>query len=126
MTLSVVNPITPAIGRTQTILFRPFAIGKWFVLGFSAFLAELGGNGSGGGMNFNCSGNPLSGTSKGDFEEIGTWIQDNVGLVAALMVAVLAIGIGLGLLFTWLGSRGEGEPALNRFPPQTSRCGLGR
>lgn len=41
--------------RMVIILFRPFDLGKWFVIGFSAFLAGLldGGNGYNGGYNGN-------------------------------------------------------------------------
>ncbi len=39
MALSVTNPISAALDRTKRILFKPFDIGKWFVLGFCAFLA---------------------------------------------------------------------------------------
>ena len=48
--VSVIDPIGPAIERVRTVLFRPFDLGKWFVIGFSAWLANLGrGQGGGGG-----------------------------------------------------------------------------
>jgi hypothetical protein len=47
--VSVIDPITPAIDRVKLILFRPFDMGKWFVIGFCAWLAYLGGGGGGGG-----------------------------------------------------------------------------
>ena len=52
MRISVIDPISPAIERTKLVLFQPFDLGKWFKLGFCAFLvlqrnglilAELGG-----------------------------------------------------------------------------------
>ena len=46
MKISVINPISPAIERTKLVLFRPFDLGKWFKLGFCAFLATLGEGGS--------------------------------------------------------------------------------
>lgn len=42
------EPISPSIQWAQKMLFRPFSAGKWFVLGFCAFLARLAG---GGGVN---------------------------------------------------------------------------
>ncbi len=47
--ISVIDPINPAIERVRTILFRPFDLGKWFVIGFCAWLAQLGNAGGGGG-----------------------------------------------------------------------------
>ena len=47
--VSVVEPLTPAIERVKTVLFRPFDLGKWFVIGFCAWLAQLGKYEGGGG-----------------------------------------------------------------------------
>jgi len=49
--VSVIDPIGPAFERVKTILFRPFDLGKWFTIGFCAWLAYLvsGGGGGGGG-----------------------------------------------------------------------------
>ena len=53
MSISVTDPIGRAINRAKYITFQPFDIGKWFVLGFIAWLAALGeGGGFGGGGNF--------------------------------------------------------------------------
>ncbi|MEA2734895.1 MAG: hypothetical protein QOE14_1346 [Humisphaera sp.] len=52
MLKSVTEPVSLAYERTAQILFKPFSIGKWFVLGFCAWLAQLG-EGGGGGNNFN-------------------------------------------------------------------------
>jgi hypothetical protein len=50
--ISVIDPISPAIERVRTILFKPFDLRKWFVIGFCAWLAYLGkGGGGGGGPN---------------------------------------------------------------------------
>ena len=43
MTISATNPIAKAFEHTQRVLFQPFDLKKWFVLGFAAFLATLGG-----------------------------------------------------------------------------------
>ena len=37
MSISVVDPISPAIERTRLVLFQPFDLGKWFILGFVPF-----------------------------------------------------------------------------------------
>ncbi len=48
--ISVVDPVIPAIERVKTILFRPFDLGKWFVIGFCAWLAGQTRPGGGGGQ----------------------------------------------------------------------------
>lgn len=53
MALSVIDPISPSIERTKQILFRPFDLGKWFLLGFTAFLATLGQGGGSFPTSFN-------------------------------------------------------------------------
>lgn len=58
--VSVIEPITPAIERVKTVLFRPFDLGKWFVIGLSAWLAQFGQNGGGGGGGGRGGGGPVS------------------------------------------------------------------
>jgi hypothetical protein len=53
MAKSVTEPISQAYERTVQMLFKPFDIKKWFVLGFAAFLSQLGEGGGGGGNNIN-------------------------------------------------------------------------
>jgi hypothetical protein len=48
--VSVISPIGPSIRRIKEILFQPFELKKWFVIGFCAWLAKLG---EGGRFNFN-------------------------------------------------------------------------
>ena len=55
MNISPLNPIGPAWNRMLKILFKPFDLKKWLILGFCVFLAQCGtgGNaGGGGGGNF--------------------------------------------------------------------------
>jgi hypothetical protein len=53
MAISVTDPIGWALTRTGRMLFKPFDGRKWFVLGFCAWLANLG---VGGGPNINLRG----------------------------------------------------------------------
>jgi hypothetical protein len=103
--ISITDPIRPAIAHTKRILFEPFRAGKWFVLGFSAFLAQLG---TGGTFNFN--GNPFSRPSRGalpDFTRITTWISEHLPLVLALGMVLFVLILALSVLFQWLSSRGQ-------------------
>ena len=46
--ISVTAPVSAALERVKQVLFRPFDLGKWFVIGFCAWLALLGQQGGGG------------------------------------------------------------------------------
>ncbi|MCE1203128.1 MAG: hypothetical protein LWW79_00755 [Holophagaceae bacterium] len=104
--VSVTEPIQPAIAHAKRILFEPFSARKWFVLGFSAFLAHLGG----GGGSFNYNGNPFDRSSSGatpDLSPVTSWISEHLPLVIALAVVLFILMLAMAVLFQWLGSRGQ-------------------
>lgn len=108
--VSVIDPISPAIDRVKTILFRPFDMGKWFVIGFCAWLAFLGsGGGGGGGPNFNFGGGQQR--HGPDFQEAfhsaKEFLIDNLFWILPLAIAVTVVMIIIGLVITWLSSRGH-------------------
>ena len=103
MALSVTDPIGAALDRTKRILFKPFDIGKWFVLGFCAFLAYLGEGGGGGGGG----GNPGGGGGGPSGAEVIDWIQANLGVIIVVGLIVLIVMFVIGLLIIWLRSRGK-------------------
>ena len=117
--VSVVEPLTPAIERVKTVLFRPFDIRKWFVIGFCAWLAELGkhegGSGSGGGdhggVNFRWSGEGiLEDIDRAVNDALATvreFVEANMSWIIPVAILVLMVIVGLWLLFTWLSSRGR-------------------
>ena len=103
--ISITDPIQPAIAHARRILFQPFSARKWFVLGFSAFLAQLG---EGGSYNFN--GNPFDHSASGggtDFNSVTTWISEHLPLVIALAILIFLSILALSVLFQWLSSRGQ-------------------
>ena len=103
--ISITDPIQPALEHTKRILFRPFSARKWFVLGFSAFLAQLGGGGS---FNYN-GGNPFdrhSGPTGPDLGPVKAWIAAHLPLVIAAGAVLFVLMLALVVLFQWLGSRG--------------------
>ncbi|MEP6685738.1 MAG: hypothetical protein ABJB22_03090, partial [Verrucomicrobiota bacterium] len=55
--IEIFKPFGEAFELTTKILFQPFDIGKWFVIGFAAFLANLSG-----GMNLNFNPRSLKNT----------------------------------------------------------------
>jgi hypothetical protein len=103
--ISITDPIQPAIDHTRRLLFEPFNLQKWLVLGFCAFLAHLG---SGGSYNFN--GNPFNQTRHGDqpdFSAVGSWISEHLPLIIGLGVILFVFILALAILFQWLSSRGQ-------------------
>ena len=96
--------------RMKQILFNPFDIGKWFVLGFTAWLATLveansGGGGSGGTGDLSDAGN------EPEVEEVinegFSWVQENIEVVFGIGAIIVAIVIVVVVLLTWVQSRGK-------------------
>ncbi|MBN1391492.1 MAG: hypothetical protein JW947_01665 [Sedimentisphaerales bacterium] len=109
--ISVIDPIDPAIQRVKQILFRPFDLGRWFIIGFCAWLAYLGagGGGGGGGGNWNASRGPD--VHKAEIAEnvnaVKEYFWDNLLWIVPTGVIIIAAVICLGLLIAWLSSRGK-------------------
>jgi hypothetical protein len=102
--VSVTAPIQLAITHTKRILFQPFSARKWLVLGFSAFLAQLGGG------NYRFNGNPFDHSHRhlvSDFSPITTWISGHLPLVIGLAAVFFIVALALAILFQWLSSRGQ-------------------
>lgn len=107
--ISVIEPIGEAIEKTKQILFRPFDIGKWFAIGFCAWLATLG-NGGGGGFNFGGPGNRSGGTAHDFRQEINNAkdaILENLPVVISVAAVVIVLILALTLVLMWLKSRGQ-------------------
>lgn len=107
MPLSVSNPISKAFSRMKEILFQPFGLSKWFILGLPAFLAYLG---EGGGTNFNMPSGGGGGGGPGGrhpFEDFFEWIENNLGTVILLGLVLTAVIIAISLVIIWLRCRGK-------------------
>lgn len=102
--VSVIDPISPAIERVKLMLFKPFNLSRWFTIGFCAWLAFLGqGGGGGGGSNFRF---PTK-HDQAEFQHVKEFFIDNLSwLIPAAIIGVILI-IVLWLVFTWLSSRGR-------------------
>jgi hypothetical protein len=106
VTVSVVDPIGPAFEAVKIILFRPFDLGKWFIIGFCAWLAQLGsanGGGSGGGGGDGSRYNP----AHGQFGQAKEYVLANLEWIVPLVIVGVVVGIALWFVFTWLSSRGQ-------------------
>jgi hypothetical protein len=113
--ISVTEPVSPALERVKTMLFKPFDLGKWFTIGFCAWLAFLGEGGSGGGgINnaFNNNSNAGNGGAAGDslrhaYHQARDYVVDNLGWIVPAAAAAVILLLALWLLILWLSSRGK-------------------
>ena len=106
MNISYSDPLTKGWARMKKILFSPFDLNKWFMIGFTAFLAGLadcqGGKG----------GNKTTGKDMdiGDIAEFPAtawnWFLDHAWWATLIVFGIFVIFV-LALLFNWLSSRGK-------------------
>lgn len=114
--------------RMKDILFHPFNLGKWFTLGFCAWVISLGGQ-NGGGINFSSNlknYNRASGNSTATFwahmDQIlngddGTFVSRTaetfnippmaIVILVCIVIAIILLTFALIILFTWLRFRFE-------------------
>ena len=103
--ISVTAPVGSAMERVKTMLFRPFDLGKWFVVGFCAWLATLGQQGFGGGGGFH---QPWNGTNaRHSLEQAKDYVVNNLNWLLPLVAAVVLVGLVVGVLIVWVSSRGQ-------------------
>ena len=105
MQIEYATPLSKGYNRMKAALFQPFDIKKWFVVGFTAFLAGLmNGNNGGGGGN-----------SHGGIHDFGdileapytawNWLHENAGWFVLILFGIAAIFV-LVIILTWISSRG--------------------
>jgi hypothetical protein len=108
--ISVTTPVSSALERVKQVLFRPFDLGRWFIIGFCAWLALLGEQGGGGGIgNYNFGphhGQDGNGFMR-EFERVKDYVMTNLYWIVPLAVTLVVLALALGLLFLWLSSRGK-------------------
>jgi len=97
--IQIFRPFGEAFELMKKILFHPFDLKKWFVVGFAAWLANLGG----GGGSFNYPYNEREDAHK--LNETISQIPHPIlitGICALIVVVLLLI-----VLFAWLRARGR-------------------
>jgi hypothetical protein len=116
---SAADAISPAVERSQQLLFRPFKAEKWFALGFTVFMAQCAEGGGGGSMpNLPSPGSTGSrGGSPGGlglgaefqrmFNDAIQSFRDNLGLYLMIGAGVLLFALAIGLFITWFSSRAK-------------------
>jgi hypothetical protein len=98
-TISVIEPVNEAIERTKTILFKPFNLEKWFIIGFCAWLADLFQGGFGG---FNCRFN-----NKEDFSKAIEFCKAHIIFAVSSAIVAVILFVAVILVILWLSSRGK-------------------
>lgn len=84
------------------MLFRPFEAGRWFALGFTAWLAQLGSNGA----SFNFNVDPDTEEGEAIIGLLVEFVREHAALAISIGVAILVALLVLGLVFLWLRCRG--------------------
>jgi hypothetical protein len=101
--IEIFKPFGEAFEAMKKILFQPFDLKKWFVIGFAAWLSNLGGSGN---YNFNYR--------NGDWKDlpIVQELRDTIHqiphpLLVLILVVFVAVIFALIIVFTWLRARGR-------------------
>jgi hypothetical protein len=108
--ISVTEPVSPALERVKTMLFKPFDLGKWFAIGFCAWLALLGEGGGGGGFNNGVNfdnRNPSAESFRHGYHQARNYVLENLAWIVPTVAAVVILMLALWLLILWLSSRGK-------------------
>jgi len=108
MNIQYVEPLSNGWKRMKKALFQPFDLGKWFTIGFTAFLAFLldGYGGSRGNGDFGKKSNADL-DSIFNFPGIALeWLNNHQVWFTLIIFGIILLFI-LGIVLTWLSSRGK-------------------
>ncbi len=104
--IEIFKPFGEALELTKKILFQPFDLAKWFVIGFAAFLASLSG-----GMGFNFNGFNRKQDWNWKFTSFRHGVMETTAHWPAWVIPLIAVGVLFVLAFVvlcmWLGARGR-------------------
>jgi len=112
MNISYSRPLELGWQRMKRALFQPFDLGRWMVLGFTAWLAQLadgGSGGSGGQDGLNLRHEWDDDGVRESFGGAWSWLTDIVGSpVGVVLVALVAVTfLVIVALILWISSRGR-------------------
>ena len=115
MDIKFVGPLQNAIERMRSMLFRPFNLELWCVMGFTAWLARLWDNAGGGAGNgwrnrlqMDAGDRDVIFHGGPDRWEVGDFDWWGLsGLEAGIIVLLVMFGLAIAVLLAWLSSRGE-------------------
>ncbi|MCE5341009.1 MAG: hypothetical protein LLF92_07765 [Planctomycetaceae bacterium] len=101
--ISVVSPVGEAIEKTKQLLFKPFNLEKWFVIGFCAWLATLFNSGPSF-PNLNFSNHQDAGQ---EWSKASEFIHQNILLIGIAGSVIALFIITFLLVLLWLNCRGH-------------------
>jgi hypothetical protein len=104
--IEIFKPFGEALELTKKILFQPFDLAKWCVMGFAAFLASLSS-----GMSFNFNGFGRNQDWNWKFTSVRRDMVETTahwpGWVIPLIVIAALVVLVLVVVCMWLGARGR-------------------
>jgi hypothetical protein len=98
-------PLSKGWSRMKKALFQPFDLGKWFTIGFTAFLAGLAdfhGNGGGSGSKGRFSWDDLLNFP----HTVQDWLETHPIYFVLIVIGAVVLFVVM-VVFTWLSSRGK-------------------
>jgi hypothetical protein len=98
--VTVIGPLDPAWNGMKRILFKPFDMGNWFALGFSAWLATLGETGG----SFNIPGSLGEGEGA---DAASQAVAENLGLVLVVASIAFIFVVAIAMVLVWASCRGK-------------------
>jgi hypothetical protein len=106
--MSVTRPVGQAMDRVKKVLFQPFDVGRWLVIGFCAWLASLGqGGGFPGGFHFGEHHGHGRHSLREGLEQARDYVLHNIAWIAPLAIALILVSLTIWLVVLWLSSRGR-------------------
>lgn len=107
MKISIDVALRNGWNRMITLLFRPFDMSKWLIIGFAAFLASLGRGRGGGNFNFPSGRDFEGGDTCGGAQALESWIHSNLWPIILFGLGIGLVVFAVVLLVVWLSSRGQ-------------------
>jgi hypothetical protein len=103
--ISVIEPINKSFNIVKKLLFSPFDLSRWFIIGFCCWLANLGG----GRINFRGPSGIFDNKEDSSlpFEDIKLWVTEYLFLIIIFGVILFLLLVTISLVISWLSSRGK-------------------
>ena len=104
--LSVLDPVSQAVDRTTEVLFRPFRLEKWLVLGFAAWLSMIADCNGPGSSNWNDDDGYRDRLGHGA-HEAWEWFLTHLLPVLVIVGVVATVVFVIWIVLLWISSRGK-------------------
>jgi hypothetical protein len=105
--IEILAPFNQAIELTRLILFRPFDLGKWFIIGFAAFLSGWLNSGGGSINPWSFRGWNTSNAQTSAFQFHSFNIDNSAIWVLVLVAVLIIVFFAFLILWLWITARGR-------------------